>query len=769
MTRVVNFQARSSPGPLLGVVVGLVLSVSWCPAARGEHKTIIDLQVSHRERPSHVCVIYQTAFKDDDKLQKQFLKDTLPKCAKKVSGEKGTASAVWRFSARQQNPWASSACPEVERHLTWVERRERRKALLNAVCRLFPRPRQEACGHGQGHCRSRIILNDTSGTIRCVPNDDPVKHEGRVLILKLNIIGGSTKVAKIRLFGRAVFISVLDRSPKQKRPRTVSQKSVTASVLGGHYVDGHSASSIGNRIRLPISPLCHEREIRLPTTRTLGRAHNLRVRLQHDDGSEVICPSRALDRSLRIAVPPGREGLSKTVSMIVLRPGPGKGGAPGSRFHGMVPLEGEERPGDREVARFETRWTGVLPPKNLTTRATLVTFAWERNCAYHVPDQGARCPAARLSDPGIDCMPILIRGGGRPSCRYRCRDGETSFIMPTTVRFTVGTQETRWTETLHYVGQTLTGYADRRDRQYLVDFRLWGQRGAGEDRPTSDPRWQKNFRRLVNRTGDRIRLVEVTNSSGQTYRFKPTHSQLVTIPDITCGALLRYRILGDGEYREGTVKLDEGRLVIPHPSETRKIFSMSASIGPGIMWHITSKHNLPESAFGIVQGGLRAHLPFDLSNKVFSLSSVEVNLAYMHSNQFYLPVTTQNERKIKDAHYGRVLISAVPTFQMPWWFWSPNDFYLGLGLASVGLGVNSLRKDRAAVGYVEWFWSPMIFGRVRVGRQMAIEASIRFIVPNRIFEYSSDNEFQGSPKRTTITAWSLMLGAGLRYWWSLGW
>ena len=401
---------------------------------------------------------------------------------------------------------------------------------------------------------------------------DPASDIKNTLILLLQIApdGDIEQVIEDLTFRR-------DLITVQFRRKLGNFKDKRLEILGGSYLETDRVFPIGgsHRVVLPIYPRCGKHEVKLMPMKTLVRNKRVSVTVEFKDrgSNDAQCCNVEVDAKGRfetyVPYAANRDGRErKTLTCTVKERG--------------------ARAPDRAV--FEAEWYETMPPKVIRTHMSQVSFYWRRHCLYPqetgaAGNRGfgggrARCPDAALSEVGLDCRARFNRRDN--TCLYVCGGDKgrekvsARFHIPTAVTFSrPGTTDT-WSESLRYVGQTLSGYVRPEDRQLAVDFSAWNA-----DDPQS----------LTRVPGDRIDYIQVRSPKGDVHRIKvrQTGEQRVKVPWVRCEDVLAYRNVGRRTYREDTLLVEDGGIALPHPERTAQKWGWALMTGGGYNTSWTKK------------------------------------------------------------------------------------------------------------------------------------------------------------------------------------
>lgn len=406
----------------------------------------------------------------------------------------------------------------------------------------------QACTAG-GACSPRVALplagQQTDELWAACTSDslvaDRSTREPRVLVLMLEHLEGSPPLLEsLKLAGGVVTIGV---------QADLSRIVVTARSLGGHY-DAHTRafraeeSSDGSElVVLPLAPRCHGVDVELPG-----------ARLRESDRARLVLRAQSIDLDPNTCVGP----LNGTSHMRVE--------LPRAEGFGRLEVELPPTPGETPTAtRFAASWVTAWPEGELRLAPHQLAFIWAPPaCIWPT----GTCPVATL-EGGLDCEATPLDDG---TCQYLCPaggEGEGDTIEedqwvdvspPVAVTFHKTDPDQRWTEMLQRPGQTLSGYVAG-DQIYL---------GASlED-------WQRDV------PGSRISHVELLDHDGSTrkYAVKGVDRLQIQAPHASCDPL-RYRLVGDRRYLEGSASVREGHVEFGDVHRTQRVMTFNFTLTQG--------------------------------------------------------------------------------------------------------------------------------------------------------------------------------------------
>jgi hypothetical protein len=405
----------------------------------------------------------------------------------------------------------------------------------------------EACA-AKGACSPRIALplagQQTDELWAACTSDslvaDRSTRDPRVLVVMLEHLEGSPPLLEsLKLAGGVVTIGV---------QADLGRIVVTARSLGGHY-DAHTrafraeeGSDGSELVVLPLAPRCHGVDVELPG-----------VRLRESDRARLELRAQSIDLDPNTCVGPLRGTSHMRVEL------------PRAEGFGRLEVELPPVPGETPTAtRFAASWDTAWPQGELRLAPHQLAFIWAPPaCIWPT----GTCPVATL-EGGLDCEATPLDDG---TCQYLCPAGsegaggeeEDEWVdvsPPVAVTFHKTNPDQRWTEILQRPGQTLSGYVEG-DRIYL---------GANlED-------WQRDV------PGSRISHVELLDDDGSTRKYAVTGVDRLQIqaPHASCDPL-RYRLVGDRRYQEGSASVSEGEVEFGDVHRTQRVMTFNVTLSQG--------------------------------------------------------------------------------------------------------------------------------------------------------------------------------------------
>jgi hypothetical protein len=324
-------------------------------------------------------------------------------------------------------------------------------------------------------------------------------------------------------------------------------------------------------------------------------------------------------------------------------------------------------------------------------------------------------------------MPITVRFERVRRQLVRPKPPSTKLEFPETIVYS-------WQDQVLYSGQELRSSVPLADRRLLVEFKdpvAW--RDVGGD------------------TLDAVRLV-VGNDSQQIEMSEPGIASIppfwtaIPTPGRTCADRMRLAVFGSRVYREKTVEIENGRVLLERPEHYRAHNWPYFTVGAGIQWY-----DFPR--FGQTYGELGFGVSINLQG--FRKISFNGEGALSLSQTLYGPLGQPND--LEPVTYFR----AAARGSIEIWHKEGRHSFVGLG---GGFGVPLNPGDNSRAGFGSWSWLAEGGGVIRLGRRFALvfTGGLRFH-ENR-YEFESD--FLGAPSAKKInsiqpyTSVRLRIGAG---------
>lgn len=722
---------------LLNGLLLVVSLLSWPAATRAQERNdrlFIDLQVEPGEEPRHLCVIAQLGA-ESATMQLNTLRPYL------LPGS-GTSS-TWRFGSIAAPAGLGAENGKIFAALKAMQAPARREdagepcgAADTSVCdpqiRVVQLSPQPAGGSADTFAPEWDRL-----FIRCAENVQHTQGPPRVAVLLFNFHLPPSRqhvqpvMNDLALDGTVAsfqLVSVLRR-----------YEFVEASSIGGHYAFTGSSSTEGRILRIPLTPRCRSYDVDVPP-------------FQRNE-AERACAAVELETE------PERPVLRQAVQIL-----------PSGRFSIDLPYLTERatrtiaveigKPDASGVHRFEGRWSDPMPPRVIKMRARTISFSWHRHCLYPARD---RCPSARLAEAGVDCSAPVRRGD---ACHYTCGPRESAederpldFSLPTRVSFRSPATEDTWEEQLSYGGQELSGYVKPDERYLDVDFSQWTA-------TTGEP-----LRDMLRRPGEQIDYVVIGAPGLPAANLKPASGPgrpRIRVPGVRCHDVLTYRIVGDRNYKQGTTRVERGRIALDAPSATADdmvSFGITAGAGAVVPFlHDDSGRSLVTRPYGVIQGVIviRA-LPTLLPEwPAFARPLLEIRAGFLATTVAYFPLRVSDTSfEGAPAQREEVWFSRYPVDALVIWPVLSN-LHVGAGAGAV-LGHPFSTDDSGTVGSLQGSLSitPLLLS-YRLGRSRAsVEAAAR-VFPSEIVKAYEPGGFRGEPTVRNLDATSILFETKLR-------
>ena len=365
---------------------------------------------------------------------------------------------------------------------------------------------------------------------------DPVSggREPRVLVMMLEHLEGSPPLLEsLKLAGGVATIGV---------QADLSRIVVTARSLGGHY-EAHSrafraeeGTDRSELVVLPIAPRCHGVEIELPG-----------VRLRESDRERLLIRANEIELDPDTCVGPLRGGARMRVAV------------PRAAGFGRIEVELPPVEGETPTAtRFAGSWDTAWPEGELRLDPNQIAFVWSPPaCVWPT----GTCPTATL-EGGISCEATPLDDG---TCQYLCpgNGSEQEWVdvsPPVAVTFEKQDPHQRWNEIVQRPGQTLSEYVDPGQIYLGADLSSW----------------------RVDVPGSRISHVELLDNDGSMRRYAVADVQRLRIlaPHASCDPL-RFRLVGDRRYLEGSAPVHDGAVEFGRVHKTARLLTFHILLAQG--------------------------------------------------------------------------------------------------------------------------------------------------------------------------------------------
>lgn len=483
----------------------------------------LSLAVQRADRPAHLCIVSRFGSSDSSVPLEQITRSGASKTPPDTIGwEQG--SDEWFFANEAAK---AQGLP---------------KAIAAATQSLA---KQHDCagnltqGANSDACRPRLNLPLSlikQMRMVCVSNSQPSADPlAPVVIVLLEGFRTQPSVLEISLSNTVAFVGF--------DPSAIADPGdLVATVVGGHYTPGNSASVVAREILIPLQPRCPWQELELPPSVALPDFVN-------------VAPANAPDCSftpnreqLHVRMPPDAQ-----VSVLALWKELGPDTAP------------VDDP-TREVSMLFRAWPTAGQGGVRQLRAREATFWWERHCLYN----GA-CPTARLIEAGVDCAGAPIGN----ACEYTCSSNpdRSGFDLPASVHFQTpkdtqsGGSQAEWDDRLERVGATLTSFVPASKRELTVKMA----------RPTSAggalTSMGVNAVQLSIWGGRRISQPINVLTYGGTY--------VLPASNLECGREVGYQYDGDRLHSPNRTQIDGGELRLKNPEDTAVSLLSGLYLGVG--------------------------------------------------------------------------------------------------------------------------------------------------------------------------------------------
>jgi hypothetical protein len=373
----------------------------------------------------------------------------------------------------------------------------------------------------------------TSDSLAAEPVSGGGGREPRVLVMMLEHLEGSPPLLEsLKLAGGVATIGV---------QADLSRIVVTARSLGGHY-EAHSrafraeeGSDRSELVVLPIAPRCHVVDLQLPS-----------VRLRESDRERLVVRANDIELDANTCIGPLRGSARMRVAV------------PRAAGFGRIEVELPPVAGETPTAtRFAGSWDTAWPEGELRLDPHQIAFIWSPPACVWLTGS---CPTATL-EGGISCEAKALEDG---SCQYLCPgDGAQEWVdvsPPVAVTFEKQDPHQRWNEIVQRPGQTLSEYVDPGQIYLTADLINW----------------------RVNVPGSRISHVELLDNDGSSRRYAVADVQRLRIlaPHASCDPL-RFRLVGDRRYLEGSAPVHDGIVDFGAVHKTARLLTFNILIAQG--------------------------------------------------------------------------------------------------------------------------------------------------------------------------------------------
>lgn len=401
----------------------------------------------------------------------------------------------------------------------------------------------------ESDCLPRVTLNSSLDAIKklhvaCTSDallaEDIAHHEPKLIVILIEHLEGSPPaIESVKLAGGIATVGI------QANLRNIV---VAVRSLGGHYKPQKQSqrASLGEGesqiVHLPLSPICRWLQVEVP---------HLSLGEKDDTKLKVWAYHEAINAEQCVRKSHGNGSLQAKIARI----DPGQQAA----------LDIEIIRGHSSTSEFfSQRWQGPWPQSTILLVPQQIHFVWQPPLCVH---RQGDCPSARL-DSGIACAWTWREG----ECHYQCPEevdlqNMLSLELPQTVHFTLEASQQRWSDTITQTGQRLKSYLTDDEIYIGIDVHDW-QRDA---------------------VGAKIDDIEILDPNGNRRRFSVAGAKQVKIPLLspTCEPL-RYKIIGERKYVEGSAPIEHGELKIDSPEKTARIMTFHFLLIQGGLWGLMS-------------------------------------------------------------------------------------------------------------------------------------------------------------------------------------
>lgn len=539
-----------------------------------------------------------------------------------------------------------------------------------------------------GACVPRVELPLSSGQadqlwVACTTDSlasDEGAREPRVLVMMLEHLEGSPPLLEsLKLAGGVATIGV---------GADLSRIVVTARSLGGHY-EAHSrafraeeGSDRSELVVLPIAPRCHGVEVELPG-----------VRLRESDRDRLVIRANEVELDPQTCVGPLRGSARMRVDV------------PRAAGFGRIevelpPIEGETPTATRFAAGWDTAW----PEGELSLDPHQIAFIWSPPaCVWPT----GTCPTATL-EGGIGCEATALGDG---SCQYLCPGNSTQEWVdvspPVAVTFEKDDPHQRWNEIVQRPGQTLSEYVDREQIYLGADLSGW----------------------RIDVPGSRISHVELLDNDGSSRRYAVADVERLQIlaPHAGCDPL-RFRLVGDRRYLEGSAAVHDGAVEFGPVHKTARLLTFNILLaqggGPAIAYG-GAPSDLADPVYFAAVGQLAAN--FRPRNPRFARVAYELRLGGTLGQWGYFgpgSIGDDPRRVTTKVAWARILFEpAVVIDVVP-----PLAFSFGFGVGGSWPIANSALRE---TGRFDFVLSPSADARFAIRRWVALVVQGRAILRER--------------------------------------
>ncbi|MBL4688601.1 MAG: hypothetical protein JKY37_28700 [Nannocystaceae bacterium] len=570
--------------------------------------------------------------------------------------------------------------------------------------------RDRCASHDLGDCRPRVEL--PSGLqqrlgdlhVACIADgllqSDQSQSERPVFVLLEHLDGSPPSIESVRLVGGVATVGVA---------ADLERVVVTARSLGGYYLpdhvseraetelgDGNAAGASRKHVSLALQARCRLIEVTLPATRLSVRDRDRLSVSVHGIDFDVDRCVRSLPEDapvVQVRVPPAPLGV------------------------GSIEFELAATEAGKAAAKFGASYYGKWPRTPFPLTFKQVTFTWRRpKCIY--PE--ASCPIASL-ETGTTCESTLTEEGCAYVCPGEAGEDALDLVLPLTVHFEKEDPTQKWSDRLAQNGQRLTSYVDADDIYVEADISRWN---------TESP-------------ANRITDIELFTEDGGTLPRGVTGVKKLQlkVPGASCEPL-RFRPVGDREYRDDIATIADGQIEFGNPERMAKRLSVSmlVALGGGPAWSGPSPDASPPVYFNGI--GLFA-LQYRPTRPGWSRIGFEgrVGLTLGRWGAVVEESTTANDTMEPDSGpEDTTTTTAEQRFSQARVLFEPGIVIavhdrFGVG-AGFGLGASfpireaqELTQDR-----IQFIWSPSVDGRFYINPWIGLVLQIRGVFGERAFQ-----------------------------------
>lgn len=324
-----------------------------------------------------------------------------------------------------------------------------------------------------------------------------------------------------------------------------------AQVLGGDYAaSDRNAVGVDGMAVVPLQPRCSTVLAELPD----GVSRLDAVALDVDGKAHACTPPKTASKVLPIRLPYLAAPALKTLRV--------------------------SRGAEGKTVTAEASWTDRSPPVPMRLGVRSIGFEWRGPAGCLAERWEETTPEASQTGWNRDCPRVTLAANGTrcelrsaevalteapPSCAYLCQlsDELATLSLPIELELArvradpsvPGTEVVvhRWRDRLAYAGQTLDSTVAPEDRRLMIEF------APGARETWRDGAYDRlDGIRFVNPDG-RWNQIDLTRIDGS---GPPPVWLSLPAPNLTCPARVRVAMFGSRRYRESTLDIDRGRIVL---------------------------------------------------------------------------------------------------------------------------------------------------------------------------------------------------------------